>query len=257
MPIAKTQNRGAIYCAIGSASYLEAALITAIAFRKLNPGIPATLICDRALSRSMLSRYGITPIVIEIESIERFASRGIKTRLGHISPYDETLYLDADILPLKPVAEIWDYLNQADLALVIDRTPTIGQCNHIAVEEKHYTLGLLNPNTLQYNGGLLLWRKSQKADAFFSAWHTEWQRFQRHDQLALVRAVAKTGAIVIPLPLHYNISPFDAAKCGISKSAITGLHCWGGHVESGRFRQMAQRLYPEIVATVASISGEQ
>jgi Nucleotide-diphospho-sugar transferase len=252
MSESRASNRGAIYCATGSVNYLEAALISAIAFRRLNPDIPVTLVSDCQLNHALLHEHGITPIAIEADP-NRFASRHIKTGLGRLSPYTETLYLDADILPLKPIASIWDYLEQADLGMVRDRTPTIGQCNHIGTKERRHTLRTLPASTPQYNGGLLLWRKSSATQDLFAEWRQEWERFRKQDQLALVRALARSPVTIAPLPGHYNISPFDAARCAMPAYKITGLHCWGGQVESGRFRQVAARYYPDIVAAVTGV----
>jgi Nucleotide-diphospho-sugar transferase len=204
--LTKAKHRqGAIYCATGSTCYLEAALISAIAFRQLNPEVPVTLLCDTPLRQSLLSKYGIELSPITIRNDFGFGSRFTKTQLNELSPYAETLYLDADILPLKPITAIWNYLETSEIAFVLDRNPTIGQCDHISIEEIKYTLQLLSASTWQYNSGLILWRKTLATTKLFEKWNNEWQRFSQHDQLALVRALSQSCLKISLLPKHYNI----------------------------------------------------
>jgi Nucleotide-diphospho-sugar transferase len=247
-------HRGAIYCATDHPIYLEAALISAIVFRQLNPEIPVTLICDRPIADPIaVQNYGITVLEISTQPGSGFQSRDLKTRLASLTPYDETLYIDSDILPLKPIAPIWDYLAQNDWAMAADRLPTIGACDHVAAAEKEYTLQSLPADTTQFNSGVMLWRNNPATQALFQQWQQEWQRFQKHDQLALVRALAARELPVAMLPVNYNISPIDAAPVLLPKNEVYFLHCWGGQVASGDYRRIAEGFYPAIVATVTEL----
>ncbi|MEH2382756.1 MAG: putative nucleotide-diphospho-sugar transferase [Nostoc sp.] len=271
------RNRGVVYCAMGNIIYLEAALISAMSLRQLEPKIPITLICDHPLLKLLpLGDYEITPSFIEASEINddsSFLSRDIKTCQSTFSLYKETLFLDADILPLKPISELWDYLSQKDMAMVVDRLPTLSLCEHISPEEKSYTLQYLPEGTTQFNSGVILWRDSIQTQFLFELWHQEWLKFKKHDQLALVRAINRTQFSVTRLPQIYNISPIDAASrvnnksvemlshihqmCQIKaasmldqKNDICFLHCWGRLVTSGKFRQIAYKFYPNIVEQV-------
>ncbi|MBO3458064.1 putative nucleotide-diphospho-sugar transferase [Aetokthonos hydrillicola Thurmond2011] len=272
-------NRGVVYFAIGNSLYLEAALISAMSLRQLEPKIPITLICDHLLLKFLpLDAYEITPRFIkatEINDHRSFLSRHIKTRLSTFSPYKETLFLDADILPLRPISDIWDYLSQGDIAMVVDRRPTLSLCDHIFPEEKSYTLQYLPESTTQFNSGVILWRDSIQTQSLFELWHQEWLKFKKHDQLALARAINRTQFSVTRLPEIYNISPIDAVSSVNNKSVemlshtdqmcqikaasmlrekndndICFLHCWGKLVTSGEFRQIAHGFYPKIVDQV-------
>ncbi len=247
-------NRGVIYCATNHTIFLEASLISAIAFRQLNPDIPVTIICDDSTYQDLdLQNLGITLIKIPIESDKNsntFVSRNLKTRLAGITPYQETLYIDSDMLPLKPIDPIWGYLSDADFAMAVDRLPTIAQCDHIAPVERDYTMELLPGDTIQFNSGLMLWRNNAATQSLFDQWQQEWQCFKKHDQLAMVRALATTQLNVAQLPVNYNISPIDAAPSLLPKNEVYLLHCWGGQVASGDYRRIAQQFYPEIVDRV-------
>jgi Nucleotide-diphospho-sugar transferase len=247
-------HRGVIYCATTTDTYLEAALISAIALRQLEPTLPITLISDRPLLRQFsLSEYGITPRWIAPDELSHrgpFLSRAIKTQLLSFSPYQETLFLDADILPIRPISNLWDYLADSDLAMVSDRNPTVDQCDHIAQAEKDYTRQLVTGHTPHFNSGVMLWRNTPTTQRLFQQWHHEWQQFQKQDQLALVRALHTIPLTVAPLPITYNISPRDAAPVLLRNGEVYLLHCWGGVVAAGRFPPFAQEFYPDVVNLV-------
>ncbi len=248
-------NRGAIYCATTHNNYLEAALISAMALRQLEPTLPITLISDRPLLQQLpLSDYGITPRLILPHEFgdDRgpFLSRAIKTQLLSLSPYQETLFLDADILPIRPINALWEYLATGDLAMVHDRNPTVDQCDHVAPIEKDYTLQLVPGHTPHFNSGVMLWRNTLATQHLFQQWHHEWQQFKKQDQLALVRALHRCPIGVTALPITYNTSPRDAAPALARGEAVYLLHCWGGVVAAGEFPPFAQKFYPDVVSLV-------
>jgi hypothetical protein len=248
-------SRGVIYCATTSICYLEAALISAMALRHQEPDLSITLISDHPLLELLpLEHYGITPRFLKVNEIDNspYLSRYIKTSLNTLSPYQETLFLDADILPLQPISELWDHLSSSDFAMVADRLPTLDLCDHIAEEEKAYTLKQLPKETVQFNSGVMLWRDTAATQTLFQQWHQEWQKFQKHDQLALMRAIATTQISVTKLPNRYNTSPRDSASVLFDKQSVHLLHCWGGMVGSGKFRQFAQTFYPDIANIVGN-----
>jgi hypothetical protein len=251
-------NRGVIYCATNNVFFLEAALISAIAFRQLNPDISVTIFCDASTYQKLpLEDVGIKLVKVSMEADRNkslgFVSRNLKTQLAKITPYQETLYIDSDMLPLKPIAHIWNYLSEADLAMVLDESPTIAQCDHIEKEEIDYTMRILPGSTPQFNSGFMLWRDNEETQALFEQWQQEWQCFQKHDQLAMARALATTRLKVAEIPVNYNISLIDAEPSLLPKNEVYLLHCWGGQVTSGEYRRVAKRFYPHIVDRVDSL----
>lgn len=248
--------RGVLYCATTNVAYLEAALISAMALRQQDSEIPITLIGDHPLLKQLpLQDFRITPRFLESFEIgtHAFSSRQIKTRLSAFSPYQETLFLDADILPFQSIDTLWDYLLESDLAMVLDRLPLVSLCDHIAQEEKAYTLQELSKDAPQFNSGVMLWRNTPSVQMLFQLWHEEWYKFQRHDQLALVRAIHRTEIPVTKLPRTYNTSPTDAAPLVLGATHVHLLHCWGGMVGSGEFRRFAHQFYPHIVETAVEL----
>ena len=240
------EQLGVVYCATGSFQHLQAALTSAIAFHQLNPAIPITVFTDSALTRNdffrqHLRRYNVT--VLEARVLQgSFMSRELKINMGRLSPYEITLYLDSDILPLQPVPEITTFLKDKDLALVVDSNATLGQSDHTDRAEIEMATSLGIPLTAtQYNGGVLLWRVGIETAGFFSAWRKEWSKLQKHDQVALIRAIAITGIEVAEMPIEYNTPPPTRDFQIIPESGETRLmHCWGGQIMTGEFFRKAR-----------------
>jgi lipopolysaccharide biosynthesis glycosyltransferase len=247
-------EQGVIYCVTDSEIYLEAGLISAITLRSFEPDLPITIISNLELiSRLALETHNIstrllTPTELPVNS--DFISRYVKTHLFDLSPYRSTLFLDADILPCSSVSDLWKYLDQSAIAMVRDRLPLVEMCDHISEQEKSYTLGKIPPNTVQFNSGVMLWQNNQQMQGLFSQWQEEWQVFQKQDQLALVRALHQCQVSVSEIPQTYNVSPRDSIDLIQAGHTIHLLHCWGGMVASGEFRQVARSRYPEVVENV-------
>jgi lipopolysaccharide biosynthesis glycosyltransferase len=254
-------DRGVVYCATSQIVYLEAALISSISLRELNPEIPITIFCDPALElisfstlQNSLQAYGINVIELSMEG-DTFLSRSVKTHLNELSPYQETLYIDADMLPLKSISQVWDYLDHSDMAMVLDRLPSLALCDHVAQVEIDYTLKLLPGDTHQFNSGLMVWRNNDATQSLFKRWQQEWSVFQKHDQLALVRAIAAEKFAVAQMPVNYNTSPRDAAPVLLPNNDVYLLHCWGGQVASGDYLNVALQFHPKVVAIVKQLLG--
>jgi lipopolysaccharide biosynthesis glycosyltransferase len=214
----KKPSQGVIYCAIDKWSYFEAAIISAFALHQLSPQLPIIIITNinqRGIQEWLL-RFNIDIKIIVISENQRaknvMVSRLIKTSLNTFTDFDETLYLDADILPLQSIEEIWSFLDNENIAMAIDMKPTISECIHISEDEKNYTLETCSADTVQFNGGVMLWRNTPDVHTLFETWHKEWNRFKQHDQLALSRAFQQSKTEITHLPYNYNYSIVWLAK---------------------------------------------
>lgn len=256
MPISnQSAKRGVIYCGVSQRDYVEAALISAIALRQIEPDIPITFLTDYQKIESLqLEQFNITTKTLLIPEVwkqpQAMESRLVKTSLPSFTDYEQTLYLDADILPLQPITPIWEYLEQGNIGLCLERTPTISRCNHIAPEEKEYTLQKYPGDSLHFNAGMILWQTCPQTSNLFKAWKQEWMRFKQHDQLALTRAIHATQTPVTAVSSFYNF-PFPKITAEvINQKQIRLLHCVGGMVQRGYFREVASHLAP-VATTIA------
>ncbi len=251
-------DRGVVYCVTNDRAYLESALTSAMILRSLEPELPISIGSNLPLLHKLstelaLRQHNISTIFLNTPdelADHPFVSRYLKTNLINWSPYQETLFLDADILPCLPIGDLWAYLDQAAIAMVLDRLPLVEMCDHISEQEKSYTLAKIPALSKQFNSGVMLWRNNAETQKLFSQWQREWQVFQKQDQLALVRALHHAQVAVAEIPRTYNGSPRDSVDLIKEGQKIYLLHCWGGMVASGEFRQHAESRYPEIVNRV-------
>lgn len=134
-------------------------------------------------------------------------ARSRKTDLLNLSPYEETLFLDADTrihqnpeVGFRALSEGWE--------LVI--VPSLHQDAHrplwhLKEEEREFTfqaLGTYSPMML--NSGVMFFRKCDRVANFFKLWHEEWLRFKDKDQGALLRALHRHPLAVWLLGSAFN-----------------------------------------------------
>lgn len=255
---APSVQRGVVYCAVQSQVYLEAALISALVLRQVEPELPIVLLSDLdALPVGALEPFNITVKLIDPVAAgcpeQGWQSRWVKTHLPHWTDFEETLYLDADILPLQAITPIWAMLEQGMMAVAIDEMPTLADCDHVDAQEKAYTLQQCSPDASQFNGGVLLWRRCPETGALFDTWQQEWGRFQKHDQLAFVRALQLQGIPIVQLPWSYNFPVARLTPEAFQATNICLLHCSGGFVWGGQFHRLAEQLFPAAVAQVQAL----
>ncbi len=247
-------SQGVVYCLTDSEAYLEAGLISALTLRRFEPELPIAIISNLPQIKSIdLKSQNISARFLNANELPKnnaFISRYLKTHLIELSPYTETLFLDADILPCAEISDLWGYLKNAAIAMVKDRLPLVEMCDHISVEEKNHTLAQIPPNSTQFNSGVMLWQNNSAMQELFKQWQREWEIYQKQDQLALVRALHHCQITVAEIPQIYNVSPIDSVELIDAGQKIQLFHCWGGMVASGEFRHIANSRYPEVIERV-------
>jgi Glycosyl transferase family 8 len=186
--------------------------------------------------RVLTDQPGWLPPELQCEQVllpgtaDGLASRHYKTQLAGFA-YDLTLFLDADAIPVGDISGIWALLGDGDMAMAADAHRSIGEAvtmNRLRERWKEewgdeyrlmVRLGLAGQP--YFNSGVILFRRTDAVARLFDAWHQEWQRYGKRDQMALVRAVALTATRVRVLPQAWNCQPRhfasirDAQKAGI------------------------------------------
>ncbi|MEH2425190.1 MAG: glycosyltransferase [Nostoc sp.] len=264
----KQPTQGVIYFAVDAWPYLESAVISAFALRQVCPQLPIIIFSNIKCTelQEQLSEFNIAlkPIVIpEKERLNNvMVSRVIKTSLHTFTVFDETLYLDADILPIKPIDEIWGFFNHGNIAMVPDPVPKMVDCancdNYVSSEEKDYTLKTCAADLVQFNSGLILWKNTPDAYTLFETWQKEWRRFKQQDQLALSRTIQETKNQIVHLPYAYNypgswfakIYPIEQMEQRVPDlpelNDIKMIHFYNSYtLEEQVFNKVARRLMPD------------
>lgn len=166
------------------------------------------------------------------------ASRLAKLALYDLSPFEKSLYLDCDICLLAHVGELFEQLEQVDLLITEDIQPSIAQAaNLLRVQQPILptlqAVGLpLEADSIQYNGGLIGFRRSAANLALFDSFKQFFTIVMRHQDLLLLRdqgAVAAGIATLKPnmrvLPPTYNYLSKWKDHYGELTEPIKVLHC--------------------------------
>lgn len=133
-----------------------------------------------------------------------------KARMLDLSPFDSTLFLDADTAPLGDLSFIFDKAEQFGLACAICECPWARRFGALADR----------PSLVEYNTGLLGFTKG--AAEVFDAWKRlididsslqflakdgSVQTMPLNDQAAFAAAIDETGFNPFVLPMNYNFRP--------------------------------------------------
>ena len=188
-------TRGVVIIAYGEASRREAGL--AIESLRRHNELPVTVIGERVAGTDHMPFEAIGDGVA--------CSRWAKVNLDRLSPFDETLYLDADTRPRGDVSAGFEVLESGWDVAVAPSTNQGGELLwHVGEEERQETLLAYGCEPLQLQAGVLFLSKGQRTLALFEAWRAEWQRYQGQDQAALLRALLASPARVWLLGRPWN-----------------------------------------------------
>ena len=140
--------------------------------------------------------------------------RRAKLRAYELAPaeWEQILYLDADTVVTAPIYQYFNWVADG-WELVICRDINSMQTLHTferkaCKAEVAETLALVGTaHTLQYNGGAWACRRSERVEAFFRRWRTEWERYAQRDQGALLRALHLEPLRTLVLGSEWNTFP--------------------------------------------------
>lgn len=122
------------------------------------------------------------------------------------------LYLDADTEILEPAHFFYEALELGGFDMVLCRNPgkyhttreMARNDNRVEVEAIWREMG--GSDLLQWNGGVMAFRRSPEVEHFFALWQEAWQVGGGRDQPALHRAMWKQPLRVLTLGSEFNCS---------------------------------------------------
>jgi hypothetical protein len=176
------------------------------------PGLPVLVVGDQEAEAHFGGRPGVRCATLEVDPYDRtraarvqFLAGRVKPLLYGLSPWDQTLYVDADSAFRADPALGFDLLERWDFALAETETRTL-QDSIAGAEETLWTAQWTGtPHLLYHNSGMLFWRKHERVQRLFQLWAEEWARFEGWDeQVALLRALLRSEALYLTLPYTWN-----------------------------------------------------
>jgi len=143
----------------------------------------------------------------------QFRAGRVKPFLYGLTPFERTLYIDADTEFMSDIVQGFELLNEYDLALA-EELLSVGQLYNkpragweINILERDATIAELggDPDIKFLNSGVMFFRKCDQVAALFEAWGRQWLIWQQWDeQLALMRALHEVPVNYEALPVDWN-----------------------------------------------------
>ncbi len=190
--------RGVAYVAIGDAAVREQD-ISAASLLRHNPDLDITVYSE-PLEPGIAHENGVRQ------------SRRAKLTLFEWCPYDAVFYLDADTRVLGDITAGFDILADGwDLALCTSTSQGSNFLWHLDEAERAECLSAAGTylHPLVYQAGVFFVARNDRTEALFAAWREEWEKRQRMDQGALVRAMHRS-----PVKVWLLGEPWNSAHRG-------------------------------------------
>lgn len=146
----------------------------------------------------------IADMPISYNNVQR--SRWAKVNLDIWSPFDYTLYLDADTQVNGSIMHGFELLDNGwDVAISASTNQGARLLWHCSEKDKEETFKMVGSRyVLQYQAGVFFFRKSEAVKTLFESWRKEWLKFKEQDQGALLRALTDSPVSIMLLGSQWN-----------------------------------------------------
>jgi len=184
-------SEGVIYIASGN-SYIQKSEKSARSVREHNPDINITLFTDDTVE------LGVFDTIVEMDTA--IAEKGDSILSEKHFVYDKNLYLDADTYVCRDITDIFDLLDQYELAAAHNEARSwyhegIYRENDIVVPEPFP----------EYNTGVMAYRDTNTVASLFEAWQEAYNEIgYGRNQPAFRSVLYRSDVNVATLPPEYN-----------------------------------------------------
>ncbi|MBV7377747.1 hypothetical protein KJP28_02340 [Maritimibacter sp. DP4N28-5] len=217
-------DKGVIYVATG-AGYRDLAEQSARSLRQHEPDLAVDLFTDApdAVDRRLFQA---------VHLIARPHDRSKLECMG-MSRFARTLFLDCDTLVVNPLGDLWDVLDRFDLALAheVRRETALIREGHAV--ETPYAFP-------QMNSGVMLYRRSEKMDAFLADWLARYDAAGLYRDQPVLKDLLWQGDLrFYVLPPEFNlrrVTELDAWEPGDALPVIVHSHRLMDHMRHGTAR---------------------
>jgi Glycosyl transferase family 8 len=146
---------GAIYILTHDELYVDLALQSVASLKRAMPDLPVTVFSQFPIRSALIDR------VIPVQPT-RFGFYD-KTRLMRESPYERTLFIDADIMVLQPFPELFDLLDRFDCAATHEEYVNTDWFDH-------YVRTDIPSSFPEFNTGIFLFKRSPRMNTLLEEW---------------------------------------------------------------------------------------
>jgi hypothetical protein len=203
---------GLMYVAFGEKA-TQAVKKSIATLKRVGFSYPVLVVGDVPVPGCLFERWeGESPFDATKKRNFQFRAGRIKPFLHDISPFDRTLYVDADVEFVEDIHQGFVALEKFDV-VVTQEYLTVGELYNkfqagweINIQERNKTIEEgIHPGRQFINSGVVFFKKCKENSKLFKRWHSEWLRFQEWDeQLAFMRALHKTNSNYTEFPALWN-----------------------------------------------------
>lgn len=158
-------------------NYVEQAIVLALSLKLTNPEIPISIITNNIISDKDRQLFDQ---IIEIPwgDLSEESNWKIENRwkVYHVTPYDETIVMDTDMLVLENINHWWSFLNNYDLFF----TSNVLTYRNELVTENYYRQTFVKNDLPNIYTGIYYFKKCQFTHDFFDYLElvmNNWQKF--------------------------------------------------------------------------------
>ena len=198
------KSLGIIYVAYGDLA-IKGCQASMLSAKHQHPGVQVAVVSDREVQGA---DFKIVQPSLDI------GAREYKTNVYQYSPFDYTLFLDADTLVVGSLQAGFSTLVQGwDVVMALDYRQTLSRIDHIPPADVNDAIALVGTGEYpHYNAGMIFWRKGEAVERMYQLWHEEWSRFRFRDQAALVRAIYRSRVKLWTVSWQWNTHREEKAK---------------------------------------------
>lgn len=224
-------DRGILYIVVGNRDlYVNAVIRSAASVKQMMPDVPIAIVTNGSIHGPFDQH-----IPIAETDPSKIAPGAVPCRSKIIgmqqTPFEHTLYLDADTYALADLGEVFELLGGFDMALAHAQ----GRVS-ISLDE-------VPASFPEFNCGVIAYRRTPIVQSFLDDWLREYdellpRRPPTQDQPSFRRVAYRTpGLRIATLPPEFN-RRFDTA--GYVKGSIRLLHGWPPH--EGGYERVAEAM---------------
>jgi hypothetical protein len=220
--IRQTADRGILYMCFGVPAF-DVMVHSVETLRATGSTLPTAAVGDffGSTVNRMIKWQGGDPY--DSDKIKGFQFRAgrVKPFLYALSPFKETLYVDADVEFLVDPEVGFNFLKHWDFVIAQERLSVCDLYNRPRagwqhnIDERDATVEAYggDGHFPFWNSGVFFFRKNRAVEGLFALWYEEWCQWQQWDeQLALMRAANRSQARVFVLSEIWNHPHKQEAK---------------------------------------------
>lgn len=213
---------GIIYMAFGDNAAKEVRK-SVLSMRRLGINVPVTVVgTTKVPGTNFVEWQGESPFLRTARNNFKFRAGRIKPYLLNASPYEWTMYLDADTQFVSPnFTDGFSFLADHDVVITQEKL-LVSQLYNKAlagweinlIERDQTILEIGGGNIPFWNTGVMFFSQTKATEELFNEWYVQWLRFQQWDeQLAFMRAANLIPKLRIKkLGVEWNAPHREIAK---------------------------------------------